>query len=202
MKAIRVHEVGGPEAMRLEEVVDPVLKPGDVLVRVEAAGVNFIDVYHRTGLYKLPLPVTLGQEGAGVVEAVAADVSGIRPGDRVAWPIAGGSYAQKAAVPAAKLVQLPAGVTTRDGAASMLQGMTAHYLATSTYPIKPGDWCLVHAAAGGVGLLLCQIAKMRGARVIGTAGSEEKTKLALGAGADQAIDYTKQDFETEVKRIS
>lgn len=202
MKAVRVHELGGPEAMRFEEVADPTPKAGEAVVLVEAAGVNFIDTYHRTGLYKVPLPYTLGQEGAGTVEAVAPDVVGVRPGDRVAWAGVGGSYAQEAAVPDAKLVRLPPGVSSRDGAAAMLQGMTAHYLATSTYPLKPGDTCLVHAAAGGVGLLLCQIAKMRGARVIGTAGSEEKMQLARGAGADETIDYVKQDFEAEVKRIT
>jgi NADPH2:quinone reductase len=202
MKAIRVHAVGGPEAMRFEDVSELVPKAGEAVIRVEAVGVNFIDTYHRTGLYKVPLPYTLGQEGAGTVEAVASDVSSVKPGDRVAWAGVGGSYAQKAAVPAAKLVKLPAGVSARDGAAAMLQGMTAHYLATSTYPLKPGDTCLVHAAAGGVGLLLCQIAKMRGARVIGTAGSEEKTKLAREAGADETIDYTKQDFGAEVKRLT
>ena len=202
MKAIRVHTVGGPESMRFEDVADPVPKAGEAVVRVEAAGVNFIDTYHRSGLYKVPLPYILGQEGAGTVETVASDAPGVKPGDRVAWAGVGGSYAQKAAVPAAKLVKLPAGVSARDGAAAMLQGMTAHYLATSTYPLKPGDTCLVHAAAGGVGLLLCQIAKMRGARVIGTAGSAEKTKLARGAGADETIDYEKQDFEAEVKRIT
>ncbi len=202
MKAIRVHAVGGPEAMRFEDVADPAPQAGEAVVRVEAAGVNFIDVYHRTGLYKVPLPVTLGQEGAGTVDVVGPEVSGLKQGDRVAWAGVSGSYAEKAAVPAAKLVKLPAGVSARDGAAAMLQGMTAHYLATSTYPLKAGDTCLVHAAAGGVGLLLCQIAKMRGARVIGTAGSEEKTKLARGAGADEAIDYVTQDFEAEVKRLT
>jgi NADPH2:quinone reductase len=202
VKAIRVRAVGGPEAMLFEDVADPAPQAGEAVVRVEVAGVNFIDVYHRSGLYKVPLPVTLGQEGAGTVEAVASGVSSVKPGDRVAWAGVGGSYAQKAAVPAQKLVVLPAGVSPRDGAAAMLQGMTAHYLATSTYPLKPGDTCLVHAAAGGVGLLLCQIAKMRGARVIGTAGSEEKTKLARGAGADETIDYAKQDFEAEVKRLT
>ena len=202
MKAIRVHAVGGPEAMRFEEVAEPVPKAGEAVIRVEAAGVNFIDVYHRSGLYKVPLPVTLGQEGAGTVDVVGAEATGVKQGDRVAWAGVAGSYAEKAAVPAAKLVKLPAGVLARDGAAAMLQGMTAHYLATSTFPLKPGDTCLVHAAAGGVGLLLCQIAKMRGARVIGTAGSEEKIKLARGAGADETIDYTKQDFEAEVKRIT
>ena len=202
MKAIRVHAVGGPEAMRFEDVADPAPQAGEAVVRVEAAGVNFIDVYHRTGLYKVPLPVTLGQEGAGTVDVVGAEATGVKQGDRVAWAGVSGSYAEKAAVPAAKLVQLPAGISPRDGAAAMLQGMTAHYLATSTYPLKAGDTCLVHAAAGGVGLLLCQIAKMRGARVIGTAGSEEKTRLARGAGADETIDYAKQDFEAEVKRLT
>jgi len=188
--------------MLFEEVPDPKPQPGEAVVRIEAAGVNFIDVYHRTGLYKVPLPATLGQEGAGVVETVAPDVAGVKPGDRVAWAPVSGGYAERAAIPALKLVQLPQGVSARDGAAAMLQGMTAHYLATSTYPLKAGDTCLVHAAAGGVGGLLCQIAKMRGARVIGTAGSEEKTKIAREAGADDTIDYTKQDFEAEVKRLT
>src|SRR5215470_15289706 len=178
MKAIRVHAVGGPEALVFEDVPDPVAKAGEAVVRVEAAGVNFIDVYHRTGLYKLALPATLGQEGAGTVEAVGADVTTVGPGDRVAWAFVPGGYAQKAALPAAKLVKLPPGVSSRDGAAVMLQGMTAHYLTASTYPLKPGDTCLVHAAAGGVGQLLCQIAKMRGARVLATAGSAEKTAVA------------------------
>jgi len=202
MNAIRVHEVGGPEALRYEDVPEPSPKPGEAVVRVEAAGVNFIDVYHRTGLYKVPLPYTLGQEGAGTVEAAASDVTLVRPGDRVAWASAPGAYAAKAALPAAKLVKLPSGVSSRDGAAVMLQGMTAHYLATSTYPLKTGDACLVHAAAGGVGQLLCQIAKMRGARVLATAGSPEKVALARGAGADEAIDYSAQDFEAEVKRFT
>ena len=202
MKAIRVHSVGGPEAMRFEDIADPAPQGGDAVVRVDAAGVNFIDVYHRTGLYRLPLPVTLGQEGAGTVEAIGPGVSGVKPGDRVAWAGVGGSYAERAALPAQKLVVLPVGVSSRDAAAAMLQGMTAHYLATSTFALKPGDTCLVHAAAGGVGLLLCQIAKMRGARVIGTAGSPEKAGLAREAGADETIDYTKQDFEAEVKRLT
>jgi NADPH2:quinone reductase len=202
MKAIRVHAFGGVEALRYEDVPEPAPKPGEAVVRVEAAGVNFIDVYHRTGLYKVSLPYTLGQEGGGTIESVASDMAGFRVGDRVAWTSVPGAYAQRAAVPAARLVKLPDGVSTRDGAAVMLQGMTAHYLATSTYPLKAGDICLVHAAAGGVGQLLCQIAKIRGARVIGTAGSAEKTKLALEAGADEAIDYTSRDFEAEVKRIT
>jgi NADPH2:quinone reductase len=202
MKAIRVHAVGGPEALRYEDVPDPSPKPGEAVVRIEAAGVNFIDVYHRTGLYKVALPYTIGQEGAGTVESVAPDVTVVRAGDRVAWASVAGAYAQKAAVPAARLVRLPRGVSSKDGAAVMLQGMTAQYLATSTFPLKTGDTCLVHAAAGGVGLLLCQVAKLRGARVIGTVGSEEKAKLARGAGADEVIDYARQDFEPEVKRIT
>jgi NADPH2:quinone reductase len=202
MKAIRVHAVGGVEALCYEDVTDPTPKPGEAVVRVEAAGVNFIDVYHRTGLYKVTLPFTLGQEGAGTVEVVAPDVAGLRPGDRVAWASAPGAYAEKASVPWARLVKLPAGVSSRDGAAVMLQGMTAHYLATSTYPLRQGDACLVHAAAGGVGQLLCQIAKLRGARVIGTVGSEDKARLARNAGADEAIDYTNRDFEAEVRRIT
>ena len=202
MKAIRVSALGGPEVLRCEELPDPVPKSGEALVRVEASGVNFIDVYHRTGLYKMEVPFTLGQEGAGTVEAVGPDVSGVRPGDRVAWASVAGSYATKAAGPAAKLVKLPSGVSAENGAAVMLQGMTAHYLTNSTYPLKPGDTCLVHAAAGGVGLLLCQIAKLRGARVIGTVGSKEKAELARGAGADEAIDYTESDFQAEVKRLT
>ncbi|HEV7515836.1 MAG TPA: quinone oxidoreductase [Thermoanaerobaculia bacterium] len=203
MKAIRVHQTGGPEALRYEEVPDPTPGAGEAVVRVEAAGVNFIDVYHRTGLYKVAsLPFTVGQEGAGTVEAVGDGVRELRPGDRVAWTSAQGSYAEKAAVPAAKLVSLPAGVTTRQGAAAMLQGMTAHYLACSTYPLKPGDTCLVHAAAGGVGLLLCQIAKLRGARVLGTTSTEEKAALARAAGADEVILYTEKDFAAEVKRLT
>jgi NADPH2:quinone reductase len=202
MKAIRVYAVGGPEALVFEDVPEPVLKAGEALVRIEAAGVNFIDVYHRTGLYKVALPVTLGQEAAGTVESIGAGVSELKAGDRVAWAGVSGAYAEKAAVPVQKLVKLPAGVSARDGAAAMLQGMTAHYLATSTYPLKPADTCLVHAAAGGVGLLLCQIAKFLGARVIGTVGTAEKAKLAREAGANETIEYTTQDFEAEAKRIT
>ena len=200
MKAIRVHAPGGPEVLRYEDVPEPQPKPGEAVVRVEAAGLNFIDVYNRTGLYKVELPITLGREGAGTVLSVAADVKGVAAGDRVAWAGVVGAYAEQAAVPAERLVKLPDGVDTRHGAAAMLQGMTAHYLACTVYPLKPGDACLVHAAAGGVGLLLTQIAKMRGARVIGTVSTEEKAKLAREAGADETIDYTRQDFVAEVKR--
>ena len=202
MKAVRVHAPGGPEVLRYEDVPDPRPQAGDAVVRVEAAGLNFIDVYHRTGLYKAALPLTLGQEGAGTVLAVAPDVKDVAPGDRVAWAGVFGAYADQAAVPAERLVKLPDGVDTRQGAAAMLQGMTAHYLACTVYPLKPGQTCLVHAAAGGVGLLLTQIAKLRGARVIGTVSTEEKARLAREAGADETIDYTKQDFEAEVRRLT
>jgi NADPH:quinone reductase len=182
----------------------PTPKPADgqALVRIEAAGVNFIDVYQRTGLYKNPLPYGLGLEGAGVVEAVGSGVTTIRVGDRVAWTGIPGSYATHNVVPVDKLVALPAGVDARAGASAMLQGMTAHYLAHSTYPLKHGDTCLVHAAAGGVGLLLCQMARRAGARVIGTVSTEEKAKLAREAGAHDVILYTRQDFVAEVNRLT
>jgi NADPH:quinone reductase len=183
VKAIRVNAYGGPEALSFEDVPDPVPAAGQALVRVEAAGVNFIDVYQRMGIYKNPVPFTLGQEGAGIVEAVADGVTTVKPGDRVAWTSVMGSYAQRALVSADRLVQLPQQMTTKQGAAIMLQGMTAHYLATATYPLKPGDTCVIHAGAGGVGLLLTQIAKMRGARVITTVSTPEKAALSKGAGA-------------------
>lgn len=200
MKAIRVHSPGGPEVLRYEDVPEPQPKPGEAIVRVEAAGLNFIDVYNRTGLYKVPLPITLGREGAGTVLSVAAGVNDVAVGDRVAWAGVVGAYAEQAAVPADRLVKLPDGVDAKKGAAAMLQGMTAQYLACTVYPLKPGDACLVHAAAGGVGLLLTQVAKLRGARVIGTVSTEEKARLAREAGADETIDYTRQDFVAEVKR--
>ena len=203
MKAIRVHEPGGPEALTYEEVPDPQPGEGEAVVRIEATGVNFIDVYFREGLYKSPtLPFTLGQEAAGVVTAVGSGVDGIAVGDRVAYAGIRGSYAEKAAVPADRLVKLPDGATTRQAAAAMLQGMTAHYLACSTYPLKEGDVCLVHAAAGGVGQLLCQIAKLRGARVIGTTSTREKARIAREAGADEVILYTEQDFAAETRRLT
>jgi NADPH2:quinone reductase len=202
MKAVRVHAPGGPEVLRYEDVPEPTPKAGEALVKVEAAGVNYIDVYYRAGLYKAELPFTLGLEAGGVVTAVGPGVSEVRVGDRVAYTGVPGAYAEYAAVPAARLVVLPEGVTTRQGAAAMLQGMTAHYLACTTYPLKPGDVCLVHAAAGGVGLLLCQMAKMRGARVIGTVSTQAKAALAREAGADDVILYTEQDFEAEVKRLT
>jgi len=202
MKAIRVNAPGGPEVLRYEDVAEPAPKAGEAVVKVDAAGVNYIDVYQRSGQYKLALPLTLGLEAGGTVTAVGPNVAEVKVGDKVAYTGIPGAYAQYAVVPAARMVTLPAGLTTRQGAAAMLQGLTAHYLASSTYPLKSGDTCLVHAAAGGVGLLLCQIAKMRGARVIGTVSTEEKAKLAREAGASDVILYTKQDFEAEVKRLT
>jgi NADPH:quinone reductase len=202
VKAIRVEEPGGPETLRLTEVPDPKPGEGEALVRIEAAGVNFIDVYHRTGAYPLSYPLTPGQEGAGTVVEVGAGVGEVAPGDRVAFASGPGAYAELAAVPAAKLVPLPQGVSSRQAAAVMLQGMTAHYLATSTYPLGPGHTCLVHAAAGGVGLLLCQIAKSRGARVFGTVSTDEKARAAREAGADQTIHYMTEDFVAEVRRLT
>jgi NADPH:quinone reductase len=202
MKAIRVNAPGGPEVLRYEDTPEPTPKAGEATVKVDAAGINYIDVYQRSGQYKLALPLTLGLEAGGTVSAVGPNVTEVKVGDKVAYTGVPGAYAQYAAVPAARLVTLPTGLTTREGAAAMLQGLTAHYLACSTYPLKSGDTCLVHAAAGGVGLLLCQIAKMRGARVIGTVSTEDKAKLAREAGASDVILYTKQDFEAEVNRLT
>src|SRR5205809_3829500 len=202
MKAIRVQSPGGPEALRYEDMPQPSPAAGQVLVKVDAAGVNYIDVYQRTGLYKVATPFTLGQEAAGVVRAVGPGVTDPKPGDRVAYTSILGAYAEYAVVPADRVVVLPDGVTTRQAAAAMLQGMTAQYLASTTYALKAGDTCLVHAAAGGVGLLLCQIAKLRGARVIGTVSTREKAALAREAGGDEVIRYTEQDFEAEVKRLT
>ena len=202
MKAIRIHAPGGPEVMTLDDTPQPEPKAGEAVVKVDAAGLNYIDVYFRSGQYKANLPLTLGMEAGGTVSAVGPNVTEVKVGDKVAYTGVPGAYAEYAAVPAARLVTLPAGLTTKHGAAMMLQGMTAHYLACSTYPLKAGDTCLVHAAAGGVGLLLCQIAKMRGARVIGTVSTEDKAKLAREAGASEVILYTRQDFEAEVKRLT
>jgi NADPH2:quinone reductase len=202
MKAIRVARHGGPEAMRLEELPDPSPAAGEVLVRVEAAGVNFIDVYQRSGQYKVPLPYGMGLEGAGVVAAVGAGVSEPAAGVRVAWTNVPGSYATHAVVPAARVVPLPAGIDGRSGAAAMLQGLTAHYLSHATFPLKAGDTCLVHAGAGGVGLLLTQLARLRGARVLATVSTEEKAALAREAGADAAILYTREPFAPAVRRLT
>jgi NADPH2:quinone reductase len=202
MKAIRIHSLGGPDVLRYEDVAVPTPGAGQALVRVEAAGLNFIDVYRRSGLYKVELPHTLGQEGAGTVDAIGPGVTGLAIGDRVAFAGVPGAYAQYVLAPADRLVPIPPGVSARQAAAVILQGMTAHYLALATYPLQRGDVCLVHAAAGGVGLLLCQIAKRRGARVIATVSTEAKAELARKAGADEIIFYTRQDFEVEVKRLT
>jgi NADPH2:quinone reductase len=202
MRAMRIHKPGGADEIKEDQIERPSPAAGEALVRLEYAGVNFIDVYKRTGLYKVPLPATLGEEGAGFVESVGPGVSEVKVGDRVAWASVMGAYAEYAVVKASRLVPVPREVETKVAAAVMLQGMTAHYLAASTYPLKAGDRCLVHAAAGGVGLLLVQIAKRRGAFVIGTAGSAEKAALAKAAGADEVIIYTESDFVGEVKRIT
>jgi NADPH2:quinone reductase len=203
MKAIRVHETGGPEVLSFEDVDVQEPGPGEARVRLAASGVNYIDTYQRSGLYPKDLPFTLGMEGAGEVEAVGEGVEELSSGDYVAFASAPGSYAEYVVAPVEKLV--PFNVTlveARVAAAIMLQGMTAHYLTHSTFPIQEGQTVLVHAAAGGVGLLLCQMAKMRGATVIGTAGTEEKASLAKGAGADEVILYTEQNFVGETERIT
>lgn len=198
MRAMRIHAHGDADAMVEDEISVPAVGPTDALVHVAYAGVNFIDIYKRTGVYKVPLPSTIGEEGAGVVVAVGSAVMNVRVGDHVAWAAAVGTYAEYAAVPSARLVNVPERVDLRVAAAVMLQGMTAHYLSTSVYPLKAGDRALVHAAAGGVGLLLVQIAKKRGAFVIGTVGSAGKVALVEHAGADAVINYTTHDFAVEV----
>ena len=203
MKAIKVHEYGGPEVLSYEDVPEPEPGPGQARVRLAASGVNYIDVYQRTGVYPMDLPLIAGQEGAGEVEAVGEGIEEISAGDYVAFAGVPGAYAEYVVAPVERLV--PFNVTyveARLAAAVMLQGMTAHYLTHSTFPVQEGQSVLVHAAAGGVGLLLCQLAKMRGASVIGTAGTEEKARLAKGAGADEMILYTEQDFVEETKRIT
>jgi NADPH2:quinone reductase len=202
MKAIQIKQAGGPEAMELADLPVPQPKPNEAVVKILAAGVNFIDVYNREGRYKAPLPLVLGQEGAGVVTAVGSNVRDVVVGDRVAYTGVLGSYAEYAAVPADRLVKIPDGVSEREAAAAMLQGTTAHYLAHDTYPLKRGETALIHAAAGGVGLLLVQMAHNIGARVIGTVSTEEKAKLAREAGADEIIFYTQSDFEAETKRLT
>ena len=202
MKIIRVHQTGGPEAMLLEEAPVPEPGTGQVLVKIEAIGVNFIDIYNRSGLYKNPLPVTPGNEGAGTVEAVGSGVAEVKAGDRVAWGMNIGSYAQYRVISSDRLVTIPVGLSFQDAASVMLQGMTAHYLAISTYPLKAGDSCLIHAAAGGLGQLLCQVAKIRGARVIGTVGSPEKAEIARQAGADEVILYRDQDFVARTRELT
>jgi NADPH:quinone reductase len=202
MKAIQITQTGGPEVMQLAEVSVPQPKSNEIVVKIKAAGVNFIDVYNREGRYKAPLPLILGQEGAGTVIAIGSDSHGFSVGDPVAYTSVLGSYAEYAAVPADRLVKIPSGVSEREAAAAMLQGMTAHYLSHDTYPLKKGETALIHAAAGGVGLLLVQMARNIGARVIATVSTEEKAKLARGAGAHDVILYTQSDFEAETKRLT
>ncbi len=202
MKAIRVHEYGAAEVLRLEEVALPEPQAGEVRVKLAAVGVNFIDVYQRTGQYKIPTPFTLGSEGAGTVDMVGPDVSEFAPGDRVAFPQMLGAYAEYIVVPTAKLLPVPDGIDLRVAAAVLLQGMTAHYLVHSTFPVKRGHRVLLHAAAGGVGLLVTQLAKQQGAFVIGTVSTEEKAELARQAGVDEVIRYTEQDFVAETRRLT
>lgn len=202
MKAIQVSQTGGPDVLTLVDLPTPTPKPNEALVEIKASGVNFIDVYFREGRYPTPLPFINGQEGAGVVTGVGSDVTNVRVGDRVAYTSSLGSYAEFAAVPSARLVKIPDALSFEQAAAAMLQGMTAHYLLYSTYKLQSGETALIHAAAGGVGLLLVQMAKKIGARVIATAGNEEKAKLAREAGADDCIIYTQSDFESETKRLT
>lgn len=202
MKAILIRETGGPEKMLLEEIAVPTPGKGQALVRLAASGVNFIDIYFRIGLYKAELPFTPGQEGAGVVEAVGEGVTGIKPGDRVAYTNIRGSYAQYAVVPAWQLVKVPDALSLELAAAAMLQGMTAHYLTHSTFPLQSGQTCLIHAAAGGAGQMIVQMAKLRGARVIGTAGNADKAAIAREAGADEVLLYNEQDWVAETRRLT
>jgi NADPH:quinone reductase len=202
VQAIRIHQFGGPEVLRLEDVPVPEPGPGEALIKVDATGINYVDVYHRTGLYPGQLPLTLGREAAGTVERIGAGVTTCRPGDRVVSEAVRGGYAEYALAAAERLVPVPERVTSRQAAAALLQGMTAHYLAYATYRLAPGDTCLVHAAAGGTGLLLCQIASRIGARVIGTVSTEDKAALARQAGAHEVILYSKTDFLSEVRRLT
>lgn len=202
MKAVRINQFGGPDVLSLEEVATVEPGKGNAAVKIQAVGVNYIDIYHRTGLYKVPVPFSPGMEAAGVVESVGPGVTDLKPGDRVGYAMALGSYAERALVPSWQLVKLPEEVSFELAAASLLQGMTAHYLTQTTYPIQKGDTVLLHAAAGGAGLLIIQMAKQRGARVIGTVSSAEKAQLAREAGADEVIVYTEIDFESEVKRLT
>ena len=202
MKRIQVTIPGGPESMELVDAPTPTPGPRQALVKIATSGVNFIDVYFRTALYKADIPITLGSEAAGTVEAVGPEVTEVAPGDRVAYAMSRGSYAEYALVPSWQLVKIPAHVDFPTAAAVMLQGMTAHYLTHSTFPLKSGDVCLVHAAAGGAGGLIVQMAKTLGARVLGTVSTEEKAQIARQHGADEIILYTQQDFEAEVKRLT
>src|SRR5688572_24444475 len=202
MKAVRVHASGGPEALSYEDVPDANPSPGEALVRIEAAGVNFVDVYWRTGAYQQPLPVILGQEAAGTVIGLGEGVTEVKVGDRVGIYGNYRTYAEMTTVPAQRLIPVPDGVTSKQAAAALLQGMTVDYLTGATFPLGPEHTCLIQAAAGGVGLLFCQVAHRRGARVIGTTSTEEKARKAQAAGADEIILYTQTDFEAEVKRLT
>jgi NADPH:quinone reductase len=202
MKAIQVTQTGGPDVLQLVDLPEPQSRPNEAVVKIAAAGVNFVDVYHREGRYKVPLPFVIGQEAAGLVTAVGKEVGALKPGDRVAWASVMGSYAEFAAVPADRLVKIPASLDDRQAAAAMLQGMTAQYLAYDTFPLKKGDTALIHAAAGGVGLLLVQMTHHLGVRILATVSTEEKARLAREAGADEIIFYTQQDFEAETKRLT
>ena len=202
MFAVQIHQIGGPEALSYEEIPQPEPGAGEARVRIEAIGVNFVDIYQRKGLYKRPTPFIPGSEAAGVVDAVGEGVTNLQPGDRVAYAMVNGAYTEQAIVPAAMLVKLPDSIDANLAAAVLLQGTTAHFLVNDTFPLEPGHTALIHAAAGGVGLLLVQMAKMRGATVIGTVSTEEKAALAKDAGADEIILYTQADFEEETKRLT
>jgi NADPH2:quinone reductase len=202
MRAVFIEQHGGAEVLKYGDFAKPEAAAGQALVKVQTSGVNFIDTYQRAGLYKIPLPAVLGVEGAGTIESVGAGVTAFKPGDAVAWTMARGSYAEYAAVPAGSLVRIPEGVTARDAAAAMLQGMTAHYLTHSTFPLASGNVALVHAGAGGTGRLIIQMAKLLGARVIATAGTPAKAQIARDCGADEVILYKDVDFLAEVKRLT
>ncbi len=202
MQAIRISEYGGPEVLQLEDLPTPQPGPGQALVELAAIGVNFVDIYNRMGWYKMSLPSGIGGEGAGRVVTVGPDVAEVKVGDRVAFLGGANAYATHIVIPAAKLAPIPDGVSDEQAAAAMVQGVTAHVLTTRTYPVKAGDWVLIHAAAGGAGRLLCQMGKLLGAHVIGTVSSEAKAQVAREAGAEHTINYTQQDFATEVKRIT
>lgn len=203
MKAIRIYEYGGPEVLQLEELPTPEPGPGQALVEVAAVGVNFVDIYNRMGWYKLPLlPSGIGGEGAGRVVSVASDVTEVQPGERVAWLSGSGAYATHMVIAASRLVPVPEGVSNEQAAAAMVQGVTAHVLTTRTYSVKQGDWVLAHAAAGGVGRLLCQVGRRLGAHVIGTVSSAEKARIAREMGAEHTINYTERDFLAAVRDIT
>jgi NADPH2:quinone reductase len=202
MRAVVVHEFGGPEKLTIADVPMPVAGAGEVVVKVAVSGVNFVDVYHRTGLYKIQPPVSIGSEAAGIIEAIGPGVTDLAVGDRVAYAMVRGSYAEYAKVPAAQVVRIPADVSFELAAAVLLQGMTAHYLTRSTFPLNAGDSCLVHAAAGGTGALIVQMAKQAGARVFGTVSTAEKAVVAKEAGADEVILYSEQDFAAEARRLT